>query len=66
MHPATKRVGALSELACEGNGEIPFRAVPLEQDSVSRFQFRVRVWVVKAECSMASVGVLLAYPHRSF
>jgi len=58
MRPESKRGVALSELACAGYGEeMPVRTVPLEQDSVSHFFPRGRVWVVKTERSMASVGV---------
>ena len=57
MRPESKRGVALSELACAGYGEMPVRTVPLEQDSVSHFFPRARVWVVKTERSMASVGV---------
>ena len=49
MRPESKRGVALSELACEGYREIPVRAVPLEQDSVSGFDPRGLVWVGKAE-----------------
>ena len=57
MRPESKLGVALSELACAGYGEMPVRTVPLEQDSVSHFFPRGRVWVVKTERSMASVGV---------
>ena len=57
MRPESKRGVALSELACAGYGEMPVRTVPPEQDSVSHFFPRGRVWVVKTERSMASVGV---------
>lgn len=50
MRPESKLGVALSELACAGYGEeMPVRTVPLEQDSVSHFFPRGRVWVVKAE-----------------
>ena len=65
MCPESKRVGALIESACEGYREIPVRAVPLERDSVSRFDPGGRVWVVKAERLNEKVGVPLAWLHRS-
>lgn len=57
MRPESKRGVALSELACAGYGKMPVRTVPLEQDSVSHFFPRGRVWVVKTGRSMVSVGV---------
>ena len=49
MRPDANRNGTRSQLACEGYREIPVRAVPLEQDSVSGFDPRGLVWVGKAE-----------------
>ena len=49
MRPDANRNGTRSQLACEGYREIPVRAVPLGQDSVSRLDPRGRVWVGKAE-----------------